>query len=343
MLKFFKVNEKGFTAVELIIALAVSLLVVAAAGFILLTQSGVIRLNNSVSTEQQRLNTAFNTVRSSLRMAGFDYGQGFLPSPVKVVQTNPYEVFVSYGSIVNGSNPCLLTAVSGTTTGTTTETTGEFSGDCPNFYKGQILIINPTPPTMSTSQETSQSCNTVSPMPGSPCITKVMMVNMSQTNSSGGIEGKMEMGGMDAGPNVCSANPVPSNSIGGSSVSSIKQVLFYWGNTAYNFNAPFDVPGKLYECKVNPVTLGCAHNTTITLSGYINNFTVTPIPQSSLSGDLYDVSITGESNVALSDSPAYSVRTVYNSNTAGVSPAGANILKTLNSNVFLRNVSYYGG
>lgn len=338
MLKFFKANEKGLSAVELIIALAISLLVVAAAGFILLTQSGVIRLNKSVSTEQQRLNTAFNTVRYSLRMAGFDYGRsyyiqaGSVP-PVQIVQAaypnNPYEVLVSYSSVASGSNPCVLTPNGAVP--------GEFSysGYCPNFYVGQSLnIINPIPVGNS-------------PLPTPPivlCITKLPAGKFIQTNPPGAA----------AGPNVCSANPVPPKSIGGGNVSSINQLLFYWGNTAYNFNSPFDVPGNLYECMVNPVQLEppaavaytaptCAANTTVTLSDYINSFVVTTSNQLNQYNQpyLYDVSITGESNVALSDSPAYSVHTAYNPNAVGVSSAGTNILKTLNSSVFLRNV-YYG-
>ena len=348
MLKFFKVNEKGLSAVELIIALAISLFVVAAAGFILLTQSGVIRLNKSVSTEQQRLNTAFNTVRYSLRMAGFDYGQSFYVQtgsvpPVQIVQasypTNPYEVLVSYSAVVNGSNPCLLTPNGAVA--------GEFSysGDCPTFYVGQSLnIINPIPVGNS-------------PLPTPPivlCVTKLPAGKFIQTNPPGAA----------AGPNVCSANPVPPKSIGGGDISSTNQVLFYWGDTAYNFNAPFDEPGKLYECMVNPVQLeppaaasytapACAANTTITLSDYINNFTVTPSNQLNNNFNppqpyLYNVSITGESNVALSDSPAYSVNVPYNANANGANAkgnagqiVGNNVLKTLNSSVFLRNV-YYG-
>ncbi len=54
---------KGLTAVELIIALSISVIVVAAAGFILLTQSGIIRFNRSVSTEQQRLNVQFASTK----------------------------------------------------------------------------------------------------------------------------------------------------------------------------------------------------------------------------------------------------------------------------------------
>ena len=342
-------NNSGLTLVELIIALAISVIVVAAAGFILLTQSGVIRFNRSVSTEQQRLNTAFNTVRYSLRMAGFDYGNsyyiqaGSVP-PVQVVQasypTNPYEVLVSYSAIVNASGPCLLTP---------NGAAGEFSysGYCPNFYVGQNLnIINPTTPPVVLY---------ITGLPGG---------NLIQTNPAG-----------------------DNKSIGGD-VSSVNQILFYWGNNPnapyndnYNFNAPFNVQGNLYECTVNsivkePPASGaytapqCSN--TIILSDYINNFSVTPqgynfisspllsyyITSTSPAGNIQvyysngtniappppylNLSITGESNVALSDSPAYSVHTTYNTiNAAGVSPSGTNILKTLNSSVFLRNV-YYG-
>ena len=345
MLKFFKVNEKGFTAVELIIALAISLLVVAAAGFILLTQSGVIRLNKSVSLEQQRLNTAFNTVRYSLRMAGFDYGQSFYVQPgsvppVQVVDaaysTNPYEVLVSYSAVVNESNPCRLIAVAGTP--------GDFNytGSCPSFYAGQSLnIINPLP-------------NGAIPLPTppiAPCITQPPAAGSIQTSTS-------------TAPS-CAGNPVPFKNFGGGTVSSVNQVLFYWGNAAYTFNVPFDVPGNLYECQVNPVQVEplppaapvaptCATNTTITLSDYINNFAVTNNPPlnniftPSPPPYVYvNLSITGESNVALSDSPAYSVNVPYNSNAGGDLAkgnagqiVGNNVLKTLNSSVFLRNVQY---
>ncbi len=365
MLKFFKVNEmekvkkikrglnnKGLSAVELIIALAISLLVVAAAGFILLTQSGVIRLNKSVSTEQQRLNTAFNTVRYSLRMAGFDYGNsyyiqsGSVP-PVQIVNavypTNPYEVLVSYSAVVNGSSPCVITP-NANVNSNSASARFNLGANCNinNFYIGQIInITNPVPLGNST-------------LPTPPitfCVTNVL------TNPTNAI-----IVNPGAGSSPCGTiNPVPPKSIGGGSVSSINQALFYWGNTAYNFNAPFDVPGNLYECMVNPIQLEppagvppvatytapkCAANTTITLSDYINNFAVNPLIQLNLSKPqppyyLYTVSITGESNVAISDSPAYSVHTAYNANAAGVSPRGTNILKTLNSSVFLRNV-YYG-
>ena len=287
-------NNKGLTLVELIIALAISVIVVAAAGFILLTQSGVIRFNRSVSTEQQRLNTAFNAVKYSLRMAGFDYGNS---------------------SIKQGSVPPVQIIVNAT---------------YPNPYE---VLYNPYEVLVSYSK-------------------------------------------------VSSANPVPPPNI------VISQVLFYWGNNitnGYNFNAPFNTPGNLYECQVAPPvvipptvpTPTCIPNTTITLGDYINNFSVTPQGYNSFNNPLLsyyitstspagqievhysgtnvpseppylNLSITGESNVALSDSPAYSVNVPYNSNTGGAGAkgnagqiVGNNVLKTLNSSVFLRNV-YYG-
>ena len=347
-------NNKGLTLVELIIALAISVIVVAAAGFILLTQSGVIRFNRSVSTEQQRLNTAFNTVRYSLRMAGFDYGNSYYiqtgsVSPVQVVQasypTNPYEVLVSYSAVVNGSSPCVITP-NANSNSNSASARFNLGANCNinNFYIGQIInITNPVPLNNST-------------LPTPPitfCVTNVL------TNSNAIIVNPGK------GNNPCGTiNPIPPKSIGGGNVSSINQALFYWGNTTYNFNKPFNVPGNLYECTVNPVQLEppapgytvptCAPNTTITLSDYINNFAVTPsanqlnnnfIPPQPY---LYNVSITGESNVALSDSPAYSVNVPYNSNAGGVGAkgnagqiVGNNVLKTLNSSIFLRNV-YYG-
>ncbi len=335
---------KGLTAVELIIALSISVIVVAAAGFILLTQSGIIRFNRSVSTEQQRLNVAFSSVRYSLRMAGFDYGQGYfiqvgsVPA-VQVVKasypSNPYEVMVSYSTIVDGSNPCTLLPVPNAgSNSASSEFNLSSSCNIDNFYIGQILnITNPVP--LGNS-----------PLPSAPiifCITSVQKnPNMIQVNP-----GK---GGM------CAANPVPPKNIGGGSVSSINQTLFYWGNAKYNFNSPYNVPGNLYECKVNPIVISpviptCIASTTIMLSDYINNFTVSTLPNQLNQYNqpyAYNISITGESNVALSDSPAYSVHVPFNSNKNGVNAkgdagqiVGDNVLKVLNSNVFLRNV-YYG-
>ena len=373
-------NNSGLTLVELIIALAISVIVVAAAGFILLTQSGVIRFNRSVSTEQQRLNTAFNTVRYSLRMAGFDYGQSFYIQagsvpPVQVVQasypTNPYEVLVSYGSVVNNASPCELQKNGAVPGEFNFDTLTMSSCNAANFYIGQILnIINPVP---LSGQSLPQP-------PFVICITHVPSGTKIQANTG-------------AGACAGAGNLVPPSSLGGGSVSSVNQILFYWGAVPYTApelydpnngtktTSPFNIPGNLYECQVAPVVINptvqtCIPNTTITLSDYINNFAVAPqgysfsspllsyyITSSSPAGQLkvyysngtnmaeppyLNLSITGESNVALSDSPAYSVNVPYNSNAGGVGAkgnagqiVGNNVLKTLNSSLFLRNV-YYG-
>ncbi len=79
-------------------------------------------------------------------------------------------------------------------------------------------------------------------------------------------------------------------------------------------------------------------NTIIKLDNYITGFSVTSLNQLNSTTQLsylYLLSITGESDVAISDSPAYSVHTAPNVGT------GTNVSKTLSSNVFLRNV-YYG-
>lgn len=375
-------KDDGLTLIELIISLVISLIVVAAAGFILLTQSGVIRLNRSVSTEQQRLNTAFNAVRYSIRMAGFDYGQGFYDTagsvpPVQVVQAsypgNPYEVLISYTSLINQSNACTISAV---TAGNGKSASSEFNlgqyCNVADFYAGEIIsITNPV------------QINNSTPLPPPPiiyCITGV------QPNS--GTYGRIQIN-PGKGGSTCPANPIPPDTISGGdlgAVSSLNQILFYWGNTAYNFNAPFNVPGNLYECTIKnivtepPMPLSTAYtapqcSNTIILSDYINNFTVVPdgynfttpssyyITSSSPAGQIQvnygngtnqlespylNLSIIGESNVALSDSPAYSVDVPYNPNAGGIGAngnasqtVGNNVLKTLNSSIFLRNI-YYG-
>ncbi len=337
-------KTEGFTAVELIIALSISVIVVAAAGFILLTQSGMIRFNRSVSTEQQRLNVAFSSVRYSLRMAGFDYGQGYfiqagsVPA-VQVVKasypSNPYEVMVTYDTLVDNSNPCTLTPVLDTNA---SSASAEFnlSGACNanSFHVGQMLDVkNPVP--LGNN-----------PLPAAPiifCITSV------QENSD-----KIQVSPSKRG--ICPGNPIPPKSIGGGNVSFIDQILFYWGNTKYDFNSPYNVPGNLYRCKVNPIVISptiptCVANTTVMLSGYVNNFTVSSLPgQLNQYGQsyAYDISITSESSVALSDSPSYSVHVPFNPNSNGVNAKGGagqvvgdNVMKVINSNVFLRNV-YYG-
>ncbi len=355
----FNLNDGGFTLVELVISLVISLLVVAAASFILLTQSGVIRLNRSVSTEQQRLNTAFNAVRYSLRMAGFDYAQSYFIQtgsvpPVQIVQAsypaNPYEVLVSYDVTVNPSTPCMITAVANGNSASSEFNLGQYC-NIDNFYQGQVLNVTGI---------TSVGNN---PLPPPPVILCVTNVEPNANQPYGRIQ-------LHPGSNSCpgsNPNNIPPKSIYGgqiAGVSPVNQVLFYWGNTKYNFNAPLDVPGNLYECLVNPVAYEppaaasytapvCAANTTIILSDYINNFTVTASAQTNTNFNpaqpyLYYLSITGESSAALSDSPAYSIDSPYNKNANGVNAIGNagqnignNVLKTLNTNVFLRNV-YYG-
>ena len=374
-------NNSGLTLVELIIALAISVIVVAAAGFILLTQSGVIRFNRSVSTEQQRLNTAFNTVRYSLRMAGFDEGQSvFIDNsntilPVLIIQPQtyngtvyPYEVEISYfqppanGANINGAGGCTISNRTGTNF--------SLSPSCNinNFQVGDILSLsNDVPPVKQL------------------CITHIDTVNNTlQFNH-----------GVD---NSCDQmNPTPPGLPSSANISislqpsQTTQALFYWGNgykavngacpnggqlesfsdgkwCTYNFNYPFDKPGHLYKCLVqSPPSLNappvCSPNTIVTLSDYIYNFEVTAsgsynqkfsfpanLPYSVQYNYIYNtyiLSITSESSVALSDSPAYSINVPYNANINGANAVGNagqvvgnNVLKTLNSNVFLRNVFY---
>ena len=364
-------NSKGLTAVELIIALAISLIVVAAAGFILLTQSGVIRLSRSVSTEQQRLNTAFNTVRYSLRMSGFDYGQNLFNQstsipPVQIPSSTPagpykveiqesngnilsvsptptFEVMTTYysppysPSSPNNPNACILTAVNagGNPPGGAAEFNVPPQCNINNFFIGENILVS-TP---------AGDIDGV-------CITNVQpAAGKIQANPGNG-------GGVCPG----NPNPVPPDNISGGTVlmnsstqQTIVQVLFYWIQPAspYIFNAsypPYSEPGALYECdiqppynpnnpnNVTPPTLICAPNTIIKLDNYITEFSVTSLNQlnsTTQQSYLYLLSITGESDVAISDSPAYSVHTAPN---AG---AGTNVSKILSSNVFLRNV-YYG-
>ncbi len=371
-----KLNSKGLTAVELIIALAISLIVVAAAGFILLTQSGVIRLSRSVSIEQQRLNTAFNTVRYSLRMSGFDYGQNLFnqfnpPTSIPPVQipsststpAGPYKVEIqeSNGNILsvsptptsevittyysppyspsspNNPNACILTAVNagGNAPGGAAEFNVSPQCNINNFFIGENILVS-TP---------AGAIDGV-------CITNVQpAAGKIQTNPGNG-------GGVCSG----NPNPVPPDNISGGTVlmnsstqQTIVQVLFYWIQpvSPYIFNAPYppySEPGALYECNIQPPynpnnpnniappTLVCAPNTIIKLDNYITGFSVTSLKQlnsTTQQSYLYLLSITAESDVAISDSPAYSVHTAPNAGT------GTNVSKTLSSNVFLRNV-YYG-
>ena len=379
-------NEKGLTLVELIIALAISVIVVAAAGFILLTQSGVIRLSRSVSAEQQNLNNAFNAVRYSIRSAGFDEGQQvfvnntatilpvlIIPSQTYGGVTYPYELEISYFPPPQ-TGPSLMNLGEGCTISNPTGTEFSLSSSCniSDFQPGDILNVSNAVP----------SNNAVKQM----CITHIDSVN-GELQFNHGVDSNCEQ-----------MNPTPPNLPSSASVSvalqpsGAEQFLFYWGNgyksvngscpnggqtesfsggewCTYGFNYPFDKPGHLYKCTVqSPPDINvmpvCEANSTVSLSNYIYNFSVMPLgnpnnsfsfPQSLLYTvqyqavyNTYILTITGESSVALSDSPAYSVNVPYNSNANGAGAignagqtVGNNILKTLSSNIFLRNV-YYG-
>ncbi len=408
-------GNKGLTVVELIIALAISLIVVGAASFILLSQSGVFRASRSISTEQQRLNTAFNTVRYSLRMAGFDYGQKIfmtdyinqaasgsspLLPPVQVYPAapgvNPYEIFIMYNTAVNPSDPCTITSAAAPQGSAIFNVSGGCSAG--DFTPGQIItIVNPVfAPKVAASPPKP---------PITLCVTHVSVpAGQIQANPGNGV------GGVGAGAGaVCAANPnkVPPDSVAGGSVSVLKQVMFYWGNSsadplpagtgnppfdfpAGNLFAPFDYAGALYECTVGPNATNpnapfyvleppyystspaaytpptCLNNNVLKLDSYVSSITVSPVlnnqcvPGSPPSNNCWPVaagfpapayndnlSITGESNVALSDSPAYSIHVPYNGNLNGVNAkgnagqiVGNNILKMLTSNIFLRNINY---
>jgi prepilin-type N-terminal cleavage/methylation domain-containing protein len=349
-------NNDGLTLIELIISLVISLIVVGAAYFILLNQSGVFRTTRAVSKEQQRLLISYNAVKYSLRMAGFDYGQNYFNQsgavpPVQTMQANypnnPYELLVSYGTVVDGANPCILTGVANPNgAGPSSEFTPSSSCNIADFHKYEILnIINPV---------ANASGNVPAP-PITLCITHITAGKIQVNPGAGG---------------VCPANPVSPKDISSGQVSAIQQVLYYWGSANYNFNPPWNQPGNLYECQVNPAVTEpgqyspatvttysapqCVPDTTILLDGYINNFSVVPVAgnvNTSYSVPqpyLYILSLTGESDVALSDSPAYSIHVPYNANAAGAAAKGQagqvvgnNILADFSSNVFLRNV-YYG-
>jgi len=430
-------NKSGLSMVELIIALAISVIVVAAAGFILLTQSGVIRLNRSVSTEQQRLNTAFNTVRYSLRMAGFDAGAGYFVNsgsvpPLQVTPNQityngnyyymPYEILATYyknppnSNNGGGSGICSISGQNGANLSFTPSIlpNGSPSSACNiigSLQLGDFVIISGTP----------------SGKPETLCITHTFANNSLELQFNHGVDQNCGQNnpnppGLPASGNIAAIN---------GNIISMSQVLFYWGNgfksangvcpngftlenfsdgkwCTYNFNdnstngneGNFNKPGNLYECTVQMsppvieppvnnayVSPACVSNTTVQLSDYIAGFSVNPLnynpnnpqyeyeiygsnnafyleyyingqPQpstqitsingSAIISPVLLLSITGESNVALSDSPSYSVNVPYNSNPSGANALGNagqaignNVLKTLNSNIFLRNV-YYG-
>lgn len=369
MKKFKKIlnNISGLTMVELIIALAISLVIVAAAGYIFLSQSGAMRASKSVSTEQQRLNNAFSAVEYNLKMAGFDNASYYfrqlalMPSapagsiyilPVMINNANyaapaqqPYEVLVSYFSPTSLSS-CVITAP-----GKKAQAAGNFKATPACFtsslVRGVLLVVfNPgSPPSAGTTPTTF-------------CVTNVV-----PASGTIGVEPGV---GNPVCPNPPDpSNPIPPNSISGGAAMTLnlKQVLFYWGNQSYGtqnsgFNPPFNQPGVLYECAAspsltesNPPAPTCQTNTTIQLDSNVNNFSVMPlagyINAVTLQPYVYLLTISAESGAAVTPSPAYSVNTGYNPNITGGNPQqnrstipGYNIVKTLNANILLRNVEY---
>ncbi|MHB1679128.1 MAG: PilW family protein [bacterium] len=301
-------NDKGVTLIELIIAVAISLLVLAAASFILLSQSGVFRSQNSISKEQQNLNIAYNKLKYSLRLAGFDYGSNYFSAskgvpqqvipPVQIVHANypasPFAVLITNFSVINNGAPCVLTAVANPKANATSS---EFNlgQNCniANFTTGQLLSFqNPTP-----IQGKSLSGSMIF------CITSV------QATGTGGNIQLSPGNGSKVCPN--NPNPIPPNGIYSGSASVLTQTMFYWGNAAYSFNSPFNginsltkqPDGGLYECQINPPVLlsqsttatgyyqfsisspaalsgeapACYTNTTMRLDNYITEFSVNPL------------------------------------------------------------------
>ena len=311
--------------------------------------------------------------------------------PVQIVQAagvgNPYEALVMYDTPVNpaGAGACTITSASFPNGSATFRVSGGCSAG--DFAPGQIInIINPVFAPKAAASPPSP--------PITLCVTNVSVaagtIQANPGNGAGGV-------GAGAGA-VCTANPnaVPSDSVAGGSVSVLKQVLFYWGNvgtpgqpkTYYDFNAPFNQPGALYECTVGPNAANttapsylleppyyaapataaaytpptCLNNNVVKLDNYVSSINITPVAAPGVLTNNWPVatglgfyapsyseslSIMGESNVALSDSPAYSINVPYNGALNGVNAKGNagqtignNILKSLNSNVFLRNIFY---
>ncbi len=361
-------DAKGLTFVELLIALSIALIVVAAAYYILLYQSGVFRASKSIAVEQERLDNAFNTVKFNLRFAGFDYGSGFyylnegpnVPFPVTVIQAgglgnnNPYEVLISRNALVVPNSSCTLTA-------------HNFPKNCSaeydvtpqscmtNFYRGQLLTGFSYVPCPKYKSSATGKTPTI-------CIDQVgpTYVKISPTKGNS--------------PCPDTANNVPPESIAVlSGASIIRQYVFYWGNSPYTAppvidtggnviysnKSPFNVPGDLYECTAylpanssNLKNLYCLKDTVVELDDYVNYFNISPVATTGVTyyGNTYyyayNLSISAESNVAITTSPSYSVYTLFTNSYNGGAPEqrqgvnipGYNIVKTLSQSVYLRNV-----
>jgi len=297
------------TLIELIIAVVISLLVLAAASFILLSQSGVFRSQNSISAEQQNLNVAYNKLKYSFRLAGFDYGSNYfyasqgVPTtqvipPVQIVSANypnnPFAVLITHFSVINNGAPCTLTPTANIAKAAATSAEFNLGQNCniSNFQTGQLLSFqNPTPVNGKSLPSGSMIF----------CITNV------QATGTGGKIQLSPGNGLGVCPN--NPNPIPPKGVEGGNVSILTQTMFYWGNAAYSFNAPFNginsltkqPNGGLYECKINPPVLlsgptagyyqfsvsspaslsgeapACYPNTTMRLDNYITEFSVNPL------------------------------------------------------------------
>lgn len=345
-------DNSGITLVELLISISITLIVVVAAYFVLLYQTGTFRLSRSVSVEQERLNIAFNNVKYSLKIAGFDYGTGYYYNttynpipPVLIIpansnNNNPYEVLISYNTVPQNPNSCVLmnTHPNALTSG---QCDVSYTSNCPisDFHVGEIIGLIATRYCFKANP----------PVPATLCITGIHGNTIQANSKQGG---------------VCSTDPnvVPNLSVAtATGVTKVNQIMYFWGNSNYNAildnnNNPVpNKPGALYRCTVfqdinSPSsTPECQTGSILQLDDYVTNFSVDPltnVPVTKLYPYLYRLSISVESNVAVTSSPAFSVNTGYTPSPGGGSPEnlmgrsipGYNVVKTLSASVFLRNI-----
>ncbi|MCD6266685.1 MAG: prepilin-type N-terminal cleavage/methylation domain-containing protein, partial [Deltaproteobacteria bacterium] len=67
-----KQNENGFTLVELLVAMAISVIVMASIGYVYYTQQKSYVAQEQISAMQQNLRAAMYYMEREIRMAGFD-------------------------------------------------------------------------------------------------------------------------------------------------------------------------------------------------------------------------------------------------------------------------------
>lgn len=310
-------GEAGLTLVELLVSLSIILIVVAAAYFIFLYQTGVFRESKSISVEQERLNIAFNAVRYKLRIAGYDYGSGFY------YQSCPplYPVY-----FFNAAD--------------------SLKGGVTNAYPFEVLISYDTIPGSYSSVFLIDELNTLTNKINNLKLLRGLLCSTGVLQLTRTILGILNF----------------------SKQNVVNQTMFYWGPSSYNappvsklngriIRSPYNVPGVLYECSLvyptnspgNPPV--CLSGTVLELDNYVNNFNIVAnAGYKSAAGYYYSyiVSISVESNVAVTPSPAYSVHTLFTKSPAGATPQqesgvaipGYNIVKTLTASVYLRNVKY---